>query len=380
MPTADSYERLARLRALSDLDTGSEPNRFRTLSDLQSRPDLWGSWQDRYGLEAPYPAGGGQPGTTMVNGQVLGTGQQMTGTSAYIGPNGAPGPGASVAELESYVRQKYGYMAGFLNIPEVRDVLMDAARNGWGPEELYGALSSTNWWKSTSAAARTWQQLVSEDPAEANRMAQENAATISDAAQRYGLRLSSAQIGSLAVETAKNGWSAEQQIDNILRNVNWETLQGGDLTASRDRVRALASQYLIRLSEQTARDYAERIARGELTEEGVMSMFQSQAKARFSYMAPLIDQGVTPNDYFAPARDVIASTLEVGSDTIDMMDPKWMGVLEVKDEGSGQLRAATMNEAMLSARRRPEWVNTRNAQELTASMVSGLANAFGRAG
>lgn len=379
MPTADSYERLAiqrradaeRRRRLADLNTDvwddvsldqfrtmnqtptssfdtAEFNRFRTISDLSRGP-----------------VRRAQPGDPTTN--------------PYIGVDGGPGPNASVAELEAYVRQRYGYMAGFLNIPEVRDVLMNAARNGWGPEELYGALSQTSWWRSTSAAARTWQQLVNEDPAEANRQAQEIGTTISDVAKQYGLRLSGGQVSALAVEAAKHGWSAEQQIDAILKNVNWDTLEGGAITSSRDRVKALASQYMVRLSETTARNYAERIARGELTEEGVVSIFQQQAKARFSYMSDLIDTGVTPNDYFAPSRDVIASTLEVGADTIDMMDPKWLGVLEVRGD-DGQLRAATMNEAMLAARKRPEWADTRNAQELTASMVSGLAQAFGRAG
>ena len=351
-----------RLRRLSDLDTSTPTGAKSNPRNTSSMPNM------SPGVGATsWPFG-------------LPSSDRAPSLSPYIGRNGGPGPNASIAELEAYARQKYGYMAGFLNIPEVRDVLLNAARNGWGPEELYGALSQTEWWRSTSAAARTWTQLMSEDPAEAQRMVQETAATISDIARQYGLTLSAGQIAALATETTKHGWSEAQQIDALMRNINWDTVEGGNLTRSRDRVKALASQYMVRLSEDTARNYAERIARGELTEEGVLSIFQSQAKARFSYMADMLDQGVTPYDYFAPARDVIASTLEVGADTIDMMDPKWLGVLEVKDEQSGQLRAATMNEAMLAARKRPEWAGTRNAQEMTAAMVSGLANAFGRAG
>jgi hypothetical protein len=268
-------------------------------------------------------------------------------------------------------------MAGFLNIPEVRDVLLNAARNGWDAGRLYGAISQTSWWRNTSSSARQWAQLLSEDPAEARRMVQEYAASISDAARSYGLTLSGDQIARLATTSAQMGWTPEEQIDNILKNVNWSTLEGGTLTSLRDRMKMIAGEYLVGISDDTAQNYAVRIARGELTEQGVASIMQSQAKARFGYMAPQIDAGVTPSMFFAPARDMVATTLEVNPEQISLMEPRWLSLLEKRDD-KGQLMPATLNDAMLAARRQPEWMDTKNATELMANFGTQLQQAFGR--
>ncbi len=298
--------------------------------------------------------------------------------SGIIPPGQGLGPNASIADLEAYVRKTYGYMSGFLDIPEVRNVLLNGARLGWGSEELYGALSATNWWKTTSASARQWAQLTSEDPASAQAQAQQNAASISDIAKTHGLNLSGAQIGQLAIQAAQYGWSNDQTLDAILKNVTWGQVAPGSMTADVDKVKAIAGQFLVPVADSTAQDWALRIARGELTEDGVKSILQTQAKARWSYMAPLIDQGVAPADFFAPIRDTIANTLEIGSNQIDMTSPQYLKMLEVRDPKTGELRAATLNEAMLSARKDPRWAATKNAQDLTASMVSGLQKSFGQ--
>jgi hypothetical protein len=103
---------------------------------------------------------------------------------------------------------------------------------------------------------------------------------------------------------------------------------------------------------------------------------KQQAKSRFGWLASQIDQGVTPDDYFAPTRDVIARTLEVSPESIDLMDPKWLGLVEVKDD-NGQTRGATLNEALLAARRQSQWSDTQNAQEMSASAAGLVKRMFG---
>ena len=303
-----------------------------------------------------------------------------TGPGGSLGalPGAGVGPGASVADIEAYVRSNYGYMAGFLDIPEVRNVLFQAAREGWDEGRLYGGISATSWWRNTSSAARQWQQLISEDPAEANRRGQQVAAEINDRSRQLGLNLSPQQIGNLAVQVAQNGWTDTQMIDSLLRNVTWDELQGGEIWNTADRVKQVAGQFMVAVSDETAQQWAMQIARGEMTEDGVISILRNQARSRFGWMASQIDQGVTPSDYFAPVRDMIAATLETTPEAINMMDPKWISLMEVHDERSGEMRAATLHEAMMSARQRPEWMETKNAQELTSSMMMGLADAFGR--
>lgn len=284
---------------------------------------------------------------------------------------------ASDEDLEAYVRDNYGFMGGFLDIPEVRSVLLNAARNKWEPGKIQGALYNTAWWKNTNASQREWARLLSEDPASARQQLQAQSAIVNDRAKSLGIHLSPAQINNMASMIQQNGWTTEQYIDNLIAQVDWSSIQGGELTANVDHIKEIAGQYLISISDTTARNYSTRIAAGELTEDGVRSIMQEQAKGRFGWMASQIDQGVTVADYLAPVRDTIARELEVTSDEINLMDPKWLSLVEVRDE-KGEMRAATMNEAMLSARKQSGYAKTRGAQEMATSMMSQIGQIFGR--
>lgn len=288
-----------------------------------------------------------------------------------------PGVGALAtdSEIETYVRENYGYMGSFLNVPEVRDVLFEAARWGYDEQKLYGKLSQTQWWQTTSASQRTWQQLTSEDPAEARRQVEQTAALVQNRARALGL--AGGDVADLALQATANGWTDAQQVDQLLRNVNWSTIQAGDLTDHRDSVKAIGGNYLVAVSDSTAQQYAERIASGELTLEGVRSAMAQQAKQRFGWMASQIDQGMTVKDYISPVRDVIASELEMAPEAIDMMDSKWLSMIERVDD-KGERRSATLHEAMLTARQQPEWKSTSHAQTQMAKVSKLMADTFGR--
>ena len=289
------------------------------------------------------------------------------------------GPRSSRPEdVDAYARDNYGYLAGFLDHPEIGGILRDAAINRWSPGKLYGAVSATDWWKNTSAAQRTWQQLKNEDPAEARRLVAQTAATVTNRAQSLGLGLSAGAIGSIAHQATVNGWTDAQVVDRLVNQINWATIEAGDLTAKRDEVKAIGSDYLVGVSDTTAQNYAARIASGEMTEEGVRSAMQQQARARFGWMASELDQGITVKDYLAPVADTIARELGVTGAEIDLMDSKWLKMVETRGE-DGKMRAATLDEAMLAARRQPEFNNTQKAKEMTGSLSGAISKMFGGA-
>lgn len=278
---------------------------------------------------------------------------------------------------EAYARQNYGMLAGFLNHPEIGPLLRQAANENWDELKLYGQVTQTNFWKTTSAAARTWWQLQNEDPAEARRLVGQTAATIQNRANTLGLNMSSSQIAGLAAQATQNGWTDAQTVDMIMQQVNWATIEAGDLTALRDDVSAVAGDYLVGVDPSTAQNYAMKIASGEMSMEGVRSAMAQQAKARFGWMADQIDQGITVKQYLQPVRDTIARELEIAPEAIDLTDSKWLKMIETQGD-DGKLRAATINEAMLAARRDPQWANTRNAQETSTQMVNTISKMFGR--
>lgn len=289
----------------------------------------------------------------------------------------AAGTGVSPANVDSWIRSNWSYMGAFLSNPEIGPILRQAALEGWDEGRMYGAVQSTDWWRSTASTARQWDALVAEDPASAAAQAGQTAAAIQNRARSLGLSIDAGTIQELALTATRNGWTDAQTVDQLLQSVNWAAIDGGDLTALRDSVKQIGGQYLVSVSDATAQEYAVAIASGEMTEAGVQSIMQRQAKERFTWMADTIDQGITPSQYFAPVRDTIARELEMSADSIDMMDSKWLGMLEVPGE-DGKPRAATLNEARMAARRQPEYAHTQGAQELASQAFSAIADVFGR--
>lgn len=295
-----------------------------------------------------------------------------------IGPGGTGGLPRMTGSIDDYIRSNYGNLAAFLNDPEIGPILRKAASEGWDMARLFGAISQTNWWKTSSQSVREWDMLMAEDPAEAAARAGQVAAMVQNRANTLGLNMSADQIQGLAIDATRNGWTDAQVVDQLLANLNWSSLQGGDLTALRDQVRQIGAQFLVGVSDSTAQNYAARIASGELTEQGVASIMQAQAATRFPWMMSQIEQGVTPSDYIMPVRDRIAQELALAPEAVDMMDPQWLGMIEMRDPKTGEMRAATLDEATLAARRRPEYWSTDRAQQSMASMKRTIDEVFGR--
>lgn len=300
--------------------------------------------------------------------------RQRTSDNPYGMPEGQLPQASPTQSVDQVIRSSYGHLAGFVNHPEVGPILKQAANEGWDEARLYGAVSSTDWWKKTSAAQRTWWQLTNEDPAEAARKVNQTAATIKNRAESLGVNVN---VAALAHTATANGWTDAQTVDAIIEQINWANLESGDLTAIRDDVMAVGSDYLVGVSAQTAQNYAAKIASGEMSMEGVRSAMQKQAKGRFGYLADQLDGGMTVKDYFRPVQDVIARELGVTTEEIDLTDSKWMSMIEKRDEKGG-LRAATLDEAMLTARRDPKFANTAKAKEMSTSMAGMVTDIFGR--
>lgn len=201
-------------------------------------------------------------------------------------------------------------------------------------------------------------------------------AAIRNEVRSMGVPFSDDSIKSLAKAVVDQKWSADMVTDYIVAGSgDWATVQDGQLTAVANDVKRMAASQLITISEDTTRDYARRVASGELTQDGINSIMLGQAKAQFAWLAPQLDAGMTVRDILLPSRDLIARELEVGADTIDLTNTKWQNMLMVKEQ-NGTTRAATNNELVVNARRTPEWQNTKGARDLTTAAIMRLRSMF----
>lgn len=357
----------------------SPPAPFRQTSSVAGTEDVRG---------LPY-------GSTSTNRAATTPTQPQTGTSpqpfnvqaaidkavaAALAAAAPQGPQIPVTDEQArkWIFDHYGYMAAYLNHPEVGPILLKAARLGiTGESELFGMLSATNWWKTTASSARQWDLLVSTDPATADAQRQARQAEINNRASSLGIELGG-DMGSFVEQSLRQGWSADQVVDYLIQRVEGQTrYTQGDLAAIQSQVRANATNYLIDASDETTSWYARRIASGELTYEAANAVFAQQAQARFGWMGDALQKGLTPMDYFRPMIDRAARIMEVNPSDVDPMDPKWLSVLETTDSRTGERRGATDYEMQRTLRTQSGWYDTNSAQDLYAGLSMSLASKFG---
>ena len=334
--------------------------------------------------------GGGEP-PPMDSG--LGTGTGGAGAGYPEDPGymaGTPSSGTPVVnpanpqEVEAYIRQNYGYMVGFMNHPELGPILRQAAIEGLSKEMLYGRISGTQWWKTTSDSTRKWQALRSEDPATADAEVAKRRQSVSDLAAKKGWDLTPEDLAWLSEHSLAAGWT-EGQILDYLVTYNAATLgaQGGmfvkgELGSMVNKLRAEARRWMVPLNDAELNEYSKQIAIDENTFEGLQAVLAQRAKQRFGANQVLVDaiaRGIAPGDLLGPQVSRIAQTLEMSPDAIDLNSERWAPVYQ-KASTKGQT-VMNLDETAKFARQQDEYIATTGARRSLLGVDAMIRQAFG---
>lgn len=203
------------------------------------------------------------------------------------------------------------------------------------------------------------------------------AALINDMAAQFGISFSPEQVGNLASIAQKQNWSREQIVDELTKNVDWYRLNTGTIKTSYESYKTIGQQFLVNLSDQSAKDWALRVAKGEMTEETVLQSIRESAKTANPWLAEFIDRGLNPIDVLAPNRDFIAQNLELNPNDLNLMDQKTLNLMTTVGP-DGNRKLADQSQMIKSVRTDDRWKTTNNAKDLTAGMASLLSKIFGR--
>jgi hypothetical protein len=202
-------------------------------------------------------------------------------------------------------------------------------------------------------------------------------ALINDMAAQFGIPFTPEQITNLAAIAQKQNWSREQLVDELTKDVDWYKLNTGTIKTSYESYKTIGKQFLVNLSDQSAKDWALRVAKGEMTEETVLQSIRESAKTANPWLAEFIDRGLNPIDVLAPNRDFIAQNLELNPNDLDLMDQKTLGLMTAVGP-DGNRKLADQGQMIKSVRTDERWKKTNNAKDLTAGMASLLSKIFGR--
>lgn len=284
--------------------------------------------------------------------------------------------------VSAWANETYGYMGGALQNGEIKRLLKQAGTEGWSEARIKTALMNTKYWKSHTAAQRNWDQLSSTDPKTAKQMVADARGNVTALAARLGITISSARLSSLAQKIASEGITDAGQIQRMVAaeaQFTGGNLSPGDISAGVSQIKARASDYGVMMSDQAAFDWAQRLAAGTATQDGVNEFLLEQSKARFASNKMIQDalaRGQTVRDALDPQIAQVADLLEIDPDTIRLTDSRWSPILEKTD--GPDVRVMTQSEAAQYARSLPEWNKTANAQASAATFAERLAQTFGK--
>lgn len=353
------------------------------------RPEERGYPMSAGNLPLPEGVGGGRTGAGGADGAGGAGGAGGGGVGGGLPGAGIPGVEAAAPvvppDWETAAAEMYPeYYAIVKNNPEIAQLLRRSLDEGWSEQKFQAELRGTNWWKTTTASARTWDAGMALDPASYQAQIDEAATAINQEALNLGIRLSSDKVQKLALDSLRFGWGTQ----TITNSIGMAATEGGAAGATQLRegyygqqVRNTAKQYGVALNDTTFNSFVNKIAVGEETIGSFQDYALTIAKSLYPPLAEQFDAGRTFEDVTSSYKTIAANLLEKDEAEIDMTRPEWVQAVTYQaDPKTGEQRLMNMREWQDYLRNTESfgYQYTTEARSRAYGIADTLANMFGR--
>ena len=298
-------------------------------------------------------------------------------------PAEAPAEQVVPEDWEAAAAEIYGgYYAIVKNIPEIKQLLLDAVQNGWSDLKFEAQLKQTDWWKTTTASAREWEVAKGLDPATAQTQIDNRVASIRDKALNFNIRLNDEAINRLAEDSLKFGWT-ENVLDTSITSEALKTTGGvSELRQGfiGQTVRTTSASYGLPLSDTSFNEWVGKIATGQENEASFQAWVQETAKNLYPTLSSGFDRGLSFKQMTDPYAQAASRILEIPASQVDFTDPKWTAAFTMKND-KGEQTQMSFGEWADYLRTTPSfgYQYTDEAKSKAYNVVDQLARAFGAA-
>jgi hypothetical protein len=281
----------------------------------------------------------------------------------------------SAAELA----QSYGFAFSFLKSDASLWALFSAAVKGnWTADKFQAGLKNTTWWKKNADSVRQYKYLASTDPATLNARKTALAAQIRDTLGQLGGIASNNQVAQVATNALMFNWN-DSQIRDVLSGYV-QAVNGvymGQAGTDVDAIKQTAWRNGIKLSDATVQSWARNMATGNgANASWYQDYIRQQAKSLAPGYAAQLDGGMDLYDIANPYIQAKAQILESDPQSIDLFDPDIRKALSATND-KGQPATQSLWQFELSMRQKPEWLQTKNAQDATSAAARKVLTDFG---
>jgi hypothetical protein len=332
----------------------------------------WGPWST-YGSGAykQYYGGTFNPDTGGTPGGVAGAYGSGSGSSSSI-PKAAPMSPQETAE-------SYGFVSSLLNSnSELKALFSKAVSGGWTAQKFQASLRDTNWWKNNGKTARDFLMLQYGDPATAKRQVDAMNLKITTMARGMGSAVDAKGIDNIVSAAVMYGWSDAQIRNEIGRLMVFKPGQRlGEAGDDIDKLNQFSYSMGIQNSDSWYQQWAQKIVRGQATQQDAEDELRRTAKTMFPTWAKQIDAGQTVMDLASPYLQSYATILEVPPGSINLFDPMVKSALQSKDPKTGANVVKPIWQFETDLRSDPRWKATKNAQDSMMQVAHQVLTDFG---
>lgn len=196
-----------------------------------------------------------------------------------------------------------------------------------------------------------------------------------------------AEINKLATFVKRNGMDTGEIRDYLsdVESIDFQSYiaeaDTGLLATYKSSLATTAAQYMVELDDDQLNMFVEGLYDAD-DPSAQLSLFKNQfknmAKERFPTLSGVIDQGITPQQYFAPYSARVSKLLDR---PVDFMSERDSGIFDqiasgMPDEKFGQ-RTMTFTEMNEYVRGLDEWQYTKNANDEARQIANNVGRMFG---
>lgn len=255
--------------------------------------------------------------------------------------------------------------------------MRDAIENDVSEQDFDAQVRRSNWFVSRSDSARKWDTETLRDPAQAERRRQMRTRTWVQSASSFGIQLDQTDLRQLTEDSLRWDYTQDEMNAFILsRGVPGE-IKGGSISVDANEITKIARGYLVGIDKRTAQEYAMKVGRGEMTVDGVKSLYREQALQSFPQFSNQIQNGFSILDATSGIRDQVSKTLGISANQIDFNDDRWTDLID-KVDSKGNRRMMTRAEAGRWARTQDGYRTTDQANNLARNVVSMIGKSLGK--
>lgn len=247
---------------------------------------------------------------------------------------------------------------------------------GWSEAAFIRGLKQQPGFRQHSAAYQKDLEFELTLPEQYQAAVAADVEALRDQATKMGARVDDATLRDLAVKQRRGGLNTAQ-LQNALAGYLTVTKNRfeGVAGAAQDQLEQWADRNGLRISKDSIRQYVQRIAGGDATEDDVKAeLRRTYLAGAYPAWADKINAGYDPSDLFSPYLESAKQLLEDGS--LSLQDPIMQKITQAVTP-DGKPTVMPLYEAQKVIRQDPRWQKTDNAYATYSSVADDVLRMFG---